>query len=748
MADDWADAGTAPVSTPPQAAGPDAPDSGGDDWVDVGSVKNPASGPGPTDYEKKVASFSDIAPRIASEIYPYNIDVNVPILTPLANKAAAATNALFHAGEKTEAPSFGERYDNNLALFEAVDRARRAKQTGVQKAVEIAANLGTGLALPGGFLGKYLGKGVLAAAGEGALYGGANSALEASPDESTASAAASGAGIGGVLGGTLSAVLSPFAKSAARKAADRTVATSEKNPGRAGLTSQEFLQSAQQGDPVNIADIRGMDKPLNDAAGKVGNKDIVDNLNETLATRASGSAQRTADKIEDVAGKPIDLAQMHDQYWDAAQKANKKAYDDAYNQPAAQQIWDPAPGGDFENFINTTTGLEAVNRAHNWINQKNLANGKSIDPFPFQKVGGWWELKPNAAMPDLQFWDATKQALNSMYRENAPGTSKSALQSQTQWFTNKLTDPSNGYGTLYGQALDQAKKYFGGSNAFEAGTKFLGAIDPTKKPKPGTLSGMMNDMSGYNQIEREQLADGVFAALKENPVYAQQLFSRGNDQTFSYLQHALSEGNASLGADRLNQLKTHMDVENVMNAVKPLSVPAAGGHGNGFTMGAIGASVMEHGSILGAVHAIPVIVGHLAAKAGWNGYQAGRAKQLLQFAMNSSDPAVQKQLEDAISKAPGDRKIMSYIASHLPNAVAGQVDTHQINNANRPFQYARGGTPDRGNGASKMDHEKEADRLIALADKAKKRHNSVTKPLLNVDDNTVARALEVAKQHI
>lgn len=62
--------------------------------------------------------------------------------------------------------------------------------------------------------------------------------------------------------------------------------------------------------------------------------------------------------------------------------------------------------------------------------------------------------------------------------------------------------------------------------------------------------------------------------------------------------------------------------------------------------------------------------------------------------------------------------------------------------------FKRGGAPGGNTRLSTAEHRRKAQALIKAAHAAKKAHNTNTEPLLNVDDNTVAKALAVANQHI
>jgi len=64
-------------------------------------------------------------------------------------------------------------------------------------------------------------------------------------------------------------------------------------------------------------------------------------------------------------------------------------------------------------------------------------------------------------------------------------------------------------------------------------------------------------------------------------------------------------------------------------------------------------------------------------------------------------------------------------------------------------QHAAGGRIGRMSGGRTSDSAKaKAMQLIAMADRIKKEQGNETKPLLNVDDTTIAKALEIANRGI
>jgi hypothetical protein len=79
------------------------------------------------------------------------------------------------------------------------------------------------------------------------------------------------------------------------------------------------------------------------------------------------------------------------------------------------------------------------------------------------------------------------------------------------------------------------------------------------------------------------------------------------------------------------------------------------------------------------------------------------------------------------------------------HAVRTGIITNAASSDNQDHAY--GGRVGRASGGV-VNHASEADRLVALADKAKKSHNNQTKPLLAVPDETITHALAVANESV
>jgi len=67
---------------------------------------------------------------------------------------------------------------------------------------------------------------------------------------------------------------------------------------------------------------------------------------------------------------------------------------------------------------------------------------------------------------------------------------------------------------------------------------------------------------------------------------------------------------------------------------------------------------------------------------------------------------------------------------------------------NYPQAQANGGRIERKDGGSVIDPEKEAERLIGEVGRIRKQHSTNTRPLLDVPDEAITKALAVANAHI
>jgi hypothetical protein len=136
----------------------------------------------------------------------------------------------------------------------------------------------------------------------------------------------------------------------------------------------------------------------------------------------------------------------------------------------------------------------------------------------------------------------------------------------------------------------------------------------------------------------------------------------------------------------------------------------------------------------GAVTAVGVYSGKKISEARLKG-MASRMVPMF----TSTDPEVTQRLATLIKDVPEARAFADAMWKRL-NAVESGVEEYET-------QQEREGRATGGRTMVK-DPRKNAATLMALADKIKKEQSQDTSSLLNLDDETVAKALAVANKHI
>jgi hypothetical protein len=125
-----------------------------------------------------------------------------------------------------------------------------------------------------------------------------------------------------------------------------------------------------------------------------------------------------------------------------------------------------------------------------------------------------------------------------------------------------------------------------------------------------------------------------------------------------------------------------------------------------------------------------------------SGHVQTLAMELLQRAR--TDPALQARLA-----AKPDLRGLTYFAPALPAMREAGEGAEEAGRHRPMIGQASGGRIERASGGrAGIDHGAEADKLIALADKAKKAHNSTTEPLLDQPDEMITKALAIADKAI
>lgn len=741
-----------------------ASDAPSDDVPWKQNFEQPASAPqtGAAHHEADVASAMPQAKQWVEE-HPGEATVStmvpeVPILSSALRKAGYYARGAFGEGV---GDSVSDRAASIQATADALKQAREEKNPAAKIGSDVAGGL-LGAATPTG-----AGRGIMSAVGLGGVMGGlqtlADQPIRSSWKETGDNmlrGEVAGAGTSGLLHTAFNAPAA-YGKvrdylSPEKGAVQQALKVANESKGAPGISMQEYLSNPD----AHLAEVQGMKPTLGKAAGLAPDSAATEKINADLSQRAKDASTRLGQHVDEAFGQPIDANKFRQNataIWDA-----KRAplYDNAFKQPGADAIMDPA----LLDFINTPNGATAAQRAAHALTGNQFVPGQNPGPkvaFPFEKNNGVYTRDPAHVDPNLEFWDATKQELGKMYGDT--GIDQKALARQQAWLTEKLTNQNVPYGPAYKAALDAGSHYFGEKNAFDAGTKFADLANFGTKSKPGKLNQMLDTFNQkYTPEEKEMLSLGVASDFKDNPAKMSKILGTGDTRTMDALKQVLGGNSPALGDIRLRQLQANTGIENAMGqidkitAMKPSHTIADMGMGTAALLGGI-----EHGP-----HAIPYIIGgYLTKKYAYDLPMQKRAESLLDLVSRSKDPAVKKQLSDALVSNRLNQQVFSNIQQALEATAAAHAGsaagTAKTGNMQPAFDTGSGSGPMQpafkaGGGmagktpkpAKKINHAALASALVRKAKASHKDQSKMTEPLLDVDDNTVAHALAVSNRHI
>ena len=429
----------------------------------------------------------------------------------------------------------------------------------------------------------------------------------------------------------------------------------------------------------------------------------------------------------------------------------QKVYDAARATPAAQAI-DDAP---FAELRKRPIFQEAEKAA-----QKNAANlpdwdlrapetvkGSPATPMlgankqPMVDASGNPIMK--AAVADvttpgnLQHYDETKKQLDSIIEQakriGDPPRLAAAMDAK-QELLNVLDPLIPEYKAARGIASDTFKA----ASAPEAGARFLTTHDMYDKKE------FIDAFKSYNPAQQKAFGVGLMGQLEEdiikNPKLIAQKFIKnpdmmeklslafGPEKAQAIRGKALSENLLQ----QANQIREKIQAATQLQGAKsPIMAPMAG------TVGAILGAPMAYMNYpvvsnfltsLGVPQAGQLLAAGAAAAVGTGAYAMNKIEQRIANQMvnlaKSNDPRAFTRVANLMDEYPG-----------VYNKVLGPLMV-----TNEEAQKQASQRPTRATGG--------AVNLMALSKAAKKRVTQSTEGLLDEDDSTVARALEVANQHI
>jgi hypothetical protein len=554
--------------------------------------------------------------------------------------------------------------------------------------------------------------------------------------------------------------------------------------GLSPMTLEQAKEAAAAGHPITIVDIAGpatlkrlstyanMSPDAQTRAG-VFNKFIID--------RSVDAGARVGEDVRGVMGvKTLDA--------DALQRLNESAgattrntlYGALKNHPAADAVpttgFSPKLLND-DNFTNAYNA--AMNNAPKLPDTFKIKTPEIIPGKPaVDKVETKWEQTPqgfkevpgssgSAAIPereipgnmafmqqvDMELGDMIKKAVRAGDKQLAAGMKGSQDRLRDELDKVMLAGGSN---RNYRETVGQARKTFVAEEAPQAGYEFATSLINSRK-NPFKRGDVRAEFDAMDDANKEFLRLGVAARIQdaaESGELGKLAKKFSGDKAFQAdMQHVL-------GPEKYNQMMGSVLRENVIHNADTIGFIASKMH-PGQAAGA-GAGIMAGGDILksmvygpGAMEALgqasfgnKAILGALAGM----GIQMGSslaerrvADRVLPLVF-SKDPKDAIKLGELATSYPMVEQFVNRLTVSMNTALQGMQ--RSLENQDKAKKANGGRIERRAGGRAVRDHHADAERLVVLAEKAKKEHSRQTEPLLQSDDSVVAKALEVSSRHI
>ena len=615
---------------------------------------------------------------------------------------------------------------------------------------------GFGGALPGlarGALSEAVGAGARGAISSAARHSLAPSNVMAGLGSGVAGEYASDLlGEGGArFTGAVAGALAPSAANTLRRAVGATPAEQQLAEGirrsstGPGLSRQEFEAARQQGLPVTLADVRGVGGIYQRALGHAGEAGIP--AADALRARAGNSLYTVTDTASDLGSAPMrggapGQSVDFDTAREAAQREADKVLKPAYAQLRANRadMWTP----ELETVLNNPVGRQAAQAAVSQIAARNRTN--PVMPFTVKndRIVRAVDNNGNVVTADPEFWDAVKQQLQTIaFSERANHGTANDLRATVRAELGTINN--------YNDIMREAQRFITGRNAFEAGNNALNL--PSRE-----LRRQLHQFSNtFTSLDRETFARGVLSAVFDNPEKARSIFNTADNRALNQWRTVLDE--VSPGA--FDQMRRATQVSSIIESVGNLRAREPDALNRFLRQ----ATTMAGGAAAGAALAsrvMPSIEGTaIGAITG-----AATLPIISKVVSASRDRTSRSILEILSGNAPDKERLVMQILNENPSAIGrvselaralAQWNTHlqthsqetQQRLATLPETVVTAPRPTRASGGRITSHHRaKAQALINAADRAKKAHNGNTKPILDMPDETVAKALSLADQAI
>lgn len=711
-----------------------------------------------------------LAARGIARAVPGSTDVGSALMAGLTYLGAEPP------GVKTTG-SFGERFESARKKQEAIDAAAAADYPTTTYGSELAGSFAlpvvgpamriASLARPmvGVDAGRALATGLV-----GAGYGGLYGATSGGSASERANSAGVGALLGGAGGAALPAVVGGIGSLAGRgvqalgfgnpeKLANKQLTDAFALAGKhdtSGMSLRQLAEADMANQPVLPIDIGG--SAIKDMAKTAANlsPESRGHLISELATRAAGQQSRLYDFASNLIGKDLADPSVTQKIQEAARAVNTPAYAAAMAK-GANGVWNDTLG----RLVNHPWVQKAIPEAIEESNAEAISKGLQGFKNPFVKDANGNLSLPvdangNTIQPTLEFWDTVRKNING--RINAASSTPTSRGDPNtvrvgNLISKQLTDQLDKLIPEYATARSGAGRFLGEESAYDFGKKFLSATNAAK---------VNSGLQAIQKFTPEELEYAQHSYMSER---IQKYMNRPENANIakSFMNPIMKAKDAAiLGPDKAKQLEAFLAHEGLMNnSLTSLNgsdtarnaaniAKAFVGHNTGMLGGATlgGLDAYRKGSSDPLDYAKEMAVGALAGHFGQKRANNLSEKTSLELAKKlvSDDPAVWRMAVDAISKNPQSKISVPWYIN--PAALSGNAPK-EIQRHNQSKQLE--GSVDFNNerlGRASGGRVMTAEKLMRLAQSAKKHLGQSTKPILEAPDEHVVRALKIANSTI
>ena len=278
-------------------------------------------------------------------------------------------------------------------------------------------------------------------------------------------------------------------------------------------------------------------------------------LSEVVQDRFLTQNLRAEDWVKRNTGAPTNVQVVQQWIDKSAKGANNPAYNTAYSQPAAKNIFTP----EIEQLMQSETFRSAIKAAVKTSNEEAALTGAQAikNPFVFNQISK--SYTPRAGVePSLRFWDHVQQALRRRASQVARSGEFDFDVGQIKRLRGQLNEVLDDIVPDFATARGGAAKWFGAEDALEAGQKFAASKSDIAEATAAH--------AGFSPTDKRLFASGFASDLLAK-------INRVNDpvnviDTVFGSPHARAQIDLAMGPAAAKELESFVRIEHIMNATK------------------------------------------------------------------------------------------------------------------------------------------------------------------------------------